>query len=80
MKNSRPTKSHDKESQFPIRWITVYRKAFQRTYRRYVYYPEIRLTGKWLQDTGFKTGMKVKITCAHRKLVITVATCKNTSL
>ncbi|MEO4006000.1 SymE family type I addiction module toxin [Flavobacterium sp. CAU 1735] len=80
MKNSRPTKSHDKERLSQIRRITVYGKAFQRTYGRYVYYPEIRLAGKWLQDTGFKTRMKVKISYSYKKIIITVDTCKNTSL
>ncbi|THF51947.1 type I toxin-antitoxin system SymE family toxin [Flavobacterium supellecticarium] len=37
------------------------------------------LAGKWLQESGFKTGMKVKISCAYRKLIITVGTRKDTS-
>ncbi len=78
MKNSTPTKKNHPEKELQTRRVTVYGKIYPRANGRYVYYPEIRLAGKWLQNTGFKPEMKVKITCANRKLIITVETEKNT--
>lgn len=80
MKNSTPSSNHNKQKKLPVRRVSVYGKAFPRAYGRYVYYPEIRLDGKWLQESGFKTGMKVKISCEYRKLIITVDTRKDPSL
>ncbi|WP_168732731.1 SymE family type I addiction module toxin [Flavobacterium supellecticarium] len=80
MKNSTPSRNRNKQKKFPVRLVSVYGKAFPRAYGRYVYYPEIRLAGKWLQEAGFKTTMKVKISCEYRKLIITVDTTKNTYL
>ncbi len=80
MKNSTPTRNRNKQKKLPVRRVSVYGKAFPRAYGRYVYYPEIRLAGKWLQEAGFKITMKVKISCEYRKLIITVDTRKDPSL
>ena len=34
------------------------------------YAPQIRITGKWLKDAGFKKGAKVKIEIVRNKLVL----------
>ncbi|TWP23020.1 type I addiction module toxin, SymE family [Apibacter muscae] len=35
-----------------------------------VYYPEIRLAGKWLQDFGFKAGDILTLECNKNQIVI----------
>lgn len=55
------------------RQITICKKSFARAHNRYVYFPEIYLRGKWLKDSGFKTGHIVDVACEEGKLVITLS-------
>ena len=52
------------------RRLKVISKAFPRDYQRYVRFPEIRLSGKWLRDTGFDSGQFVIV--SHKKNEITI--------
>lgn len=56
------------------RRITVCSKGFERlSGQRWVFFPIISLSGKWLQDSGFKVGHTVDITCEEGKLTITLS-------
>jgi len=33
-------------------------------------FPEIRLRGKWLKESGFESGQVVSIVCSDKKLII----------
>ena len=52
------------------RQLKVISKVFPREYNRYVTFPEIRLSGKWLKDLGFNCGQFVIV--SHRKTKITI--------
>ncbi len=52
------------------RKLKVYPKAFPRANHNIVFFPEIRLSGKWLQDTGFDFGQEVTIQHEKDKIVI----------
>lgn len=39
--------------------------------KRSVEIPQIRLQGKWLQETGFKPGDNLNVQCEDGKLIIT---------
>jgi hypothetical protein len=56
-----------------IRKLTICRKGFTRKTCRCVFLPSINLSGKWLQQNGFKSGQVIDIACEKGKLVITVA-------
>ena len=53
------------------RQLKIYPKYFSRTYDSIIF-PEIRLCGKWLQDSGFKCGEAVHVKYEKNKIVITV--------
>lgn len=56
------------------RRLTVCSKGFERlSGQRWVFFPIISLSGKWLQDSGFKIGHIVDITCEEGKLIITLS-------
>lgn len=54
------------------RELKVYEKYISRPYYRTVIFPEIRLCGKWLRDTGFDCGQSVTILHEQNKIIITV--------
>ncbi|WP_312305994.1 SymE family type I addiction module toxin [Chryseobacterium sp.] len=53
-----------------IRNLTVSHKSFERAYRRLVFFPEIRLTGKWLLECGFEPGDKVLVTVRRNQITL----------
>ncbi|WP_118953257.1 SymE family type I addiction module toxin [Taibaiella helva] len=56
------------------RRITVCGKQLGRfSGRRYVRFPIISLTGKWLQDSGFKIGHVVDVVSDNGKITITLS-------
>ena len=55
------------------RQLTICHKAFQRAYNGYATFPIIKLTGKWLKDSGFKGGQVIDVVCYDGRLVITIA-------
>lgn len=63
--------SEGKQKHTGKRNLKVYRKYFFRSYRGVVF-PEIRLCGKWLQETGFNSGDIVTVQHEKNKIIITV--------
>lgn len=56
------------------RRLTICSKGFERlSGRRYVFFPALSLSGKWLQDSGFKIGHVVNISCEEGRLTITLS-------
>lgn len=53
-----------------IRNLTVSHKPFERAYRRLVFFPEIRLAGKWLLECGFEPGDKVLVTVRRNQILL----------
>nr|WP_306552699.1 SymE family type I addiction module toxin [Chryseobacterium sp. WG23] len=53
-----------------IRNLTVSHKSFERAYRRVVFFPEIRLAGKWLLECGFEPGDKVLVTVRRNQIIL----------
>lgn len=62
-----------------VRKLTVCNKVFPREtarencFRGNVAFPIISLTGKWLLETGFRSGHVVDIACEEGKLTITIS-------
>jgi toxic protein SymE len=54
------------------RSIAVGSVSQNRSSNRYVEVPALKLTGKWLQESGFKYGSQVKIKVEKNKLTITL--------
>lgn len=52
--------------------MTICNKYFRREKGNAIF-PDIRLCGKWLMESGFKGGHVIDIRCEDRKLVITLA-------
>ena len=63
--------SAQKQKHTGKRNLKVYPKYFFRSYRGVVF-PEIRLCGKWLQETGFNVNDTVTIQHEKNKIVITI--------
>lgn len=53
--------------------MTLCNKGFRRVDNRYVHFPELRLCGKWLEESGFRAGHVVDIRYGDRQLLITIA-------
>lgn len=53
------------------RKLKVLPRYFSRRWKEVVF-PEIRLTGKWLQDVGFICGKKVNVEHEKNKITITL--------
>jgi toxic protein SymE len=54
------------------RRLKVVAKTFPREYHRYVIFPEIKLSGKWLKDMGFVSGKHVIVSHRKNKIIITL--------
>jgi hypothetical protein len=52
------------------RKLTVGYKFQNRAFNQLVQMPEIKLTGKWLKESGFEEGQQVKVIVQEKKLVI----------
>ena len=50
--------------------LTVSHKSFARAYRRLVFFPEIRLAGKWLLECGFEPGDHVVVTVRRNQIIL----------
>ncbi|MGR3857550.1 SymE family type I addiction module toxin [Chryseobacterium indologenes] len=50
--------------------LTVFLKSFSRAYGRIVYFPEIRITGKWVQQCGFQAGDKILVTVSRNQIIL----------
>lgn len=62
-----------------VRKLTVCSKRFPRMpaalgyHNVYIDFPAILLTGKWLRDSGFRSGHVVDVACWEGRLVITLS-------
>lgn len=50
--------------------LTVFLKSFSRAYGRIVYFPEIRITGKWVQQCGFQAGDRIVVTVSRNQIIL----------
>jgi formylmethanofuran dehydrogenase subunit D len=55
------------------RQLRIHRKYSPRARHKYVPVPEIRLSGNWLHDLGFKEGKEVKVAIKKGQLIVTLA-------
>ncbi|HCA09635.1 SymE family type I addiction module toxin [Chryseobacterium sp.] len=55
---------------FRNRNLTVSHRCFERSYRRHVFFPEIRIAGKWVQECGFETGDRVAVTVCRNQIIL----------
>lgn len=53
------------------RSLKVYPKYFQRS-NQTVEFPQIRLCGKWVQDSGFVCGQEITVVHDRNRIVITI--------
>lgn len=54
------------------RHLTVLRKGQPRQKgKHYITHPDLRLSGLWMAQTGFRSGQRVAVECFNRKLIIT---------
>lgn len=60
-----------------VRKLTICNKGFRRAginfTQGYAVLPVICLTGKWLEEMGFRGGHTVDVTCEKHKLTITIS-------
>jgi len=56
---------------FRSRKLTVSHKSYGRSYHRHVFFPEIKIAGKWVQECGFKAGDKVIVTVSECRIIVT---------
>ena len=52
------------------RKLKIGTKFQNRSFRQIVIMPELKLTGKWLKESGFEEGQEVKVIVENKKLVI----------
>ena len=52
--------------------LKICSKYYPRENFRPVFFPEIRLAGKWLEDLGFECGEEVTVKYSEKKLEITL--------
>ncbi|WP_395973686.1 SymE family type I addiction module toxin [Chryseobacterium cucumeris] len=69
MKRKRRMNS-SKYNELHNRNLTVFLKSFSRAYGRIVYFPEIRVTGKWVQQCGFQAGDKILVTVRRNQIIL----------
>ncbi len=53
------------------RKMRIYKHYFPRAWSNYVVFPEIRLAGRWLMESGFVPGQRIRVTCEYERIVIT---------
>ncbi len=58
-----------KKQKDTIKPLKIYKKYFKR-FNGYLIFPEIRLSGKWLQKNGFTVGQKVRVTHEANRILI----------
>ncbi|NIF05171.1 type I toxin-antitoxin system SymE family toxin [Chryseobacterium sp. Tr-659] len=69
MKRTRRMNS-SKYNELHNRNLTVFLKSFSRAYGRIVYFPEIRITGKWVQQCGFQAGDRIVVTVSRNQIIL----------
>ncbi|OJU73761.1 MAG: hypothetical protein BGO09_04145 [Bacteroidetes bacterium 47-18] len=68
-----PSTTRQRAGTAKIRKMRICRRYFERqTGCRFAVFPDIRLSGRWLQDSGFEAGQYIRIAHRHRHIIITV--------
>jgi toxic protein SymE len=62
--------SPNKYKIFRSRNLKVFRKSFARAYYNEVFFPEIRIAGKWVQDCGFEAGDRVAVIVSRNQIIL----------
>ena len=52
------------------RKLKIYKKYFSRCNHRFIVLPEIRLSGRWLSDMGFKSGEDLLVQNENDRIII----------
>lgn len=60
-----------------VRYSKIHAKAQQRAGKKLVYYPEIRLSGKWLAELGFAIGDPISFSFVENFILIMRADSSN---
>ncbi len=55
-----------------IRKMRICRRFFERQTGHCAIFPDIRLCGRWLQDSGFRPGQYIRIKHRYQHITITV--------
>ncbi|UKB86312.1 type I toxin-antitoxin system SymE family toxin [Chryseobacterium sp. MEBOG06] len=62
--------SQNKYNELLNRNLTVSLKSFSRAYGKIVYFPEIRIAGKWVEQCGFQAGDKILVTVSRNQIIL----------
>lgn len=54
----------------PHRNLTVSHKCYERAYHKRVFFPEIRIAGRWVQECGFEPGDRVVVTVSRHQIIL----------
>ncbi len=60
-------------SKAKIRKMRICNRYFDRKYGQQAVFPDIRLCGRWLKESGFTAGQYIHIAHEQHKIVITLA-------
>lgn len=53
-----------------IKTLTIYCKYVERFIKGFIPTPEIRLTGKWVEKIGFKSGNKIAVLYQQNRIIL----------
>jgi toxic protein SymE len=62
--------NRNKYKEFRNRNLTVFLKSFSRAYGKTVFFPEIRIAGKWVQQCGFQPGDRILVTVCRNQIIL----------
>jgi toxic protein SymE len=62
--------NYSKYNELHNRNLTVFLKSFSRAYGKIVYFPEIRIAGKWVQQCGFQAGDKILVSVSKNQIIL----------
>lgn len=62
--------NRSKYKMISYRNLTVFHKSFARADHRQVFFPEIRIAGKWVQQCGFEPGDRVLVTVYKNQIIL----------
>lgn len=66
----KPENNNSKNKHTRERNLTVSHKSFERAYHRHVFFPEIRIAGKWVLDCGFEPGDRVVVKVRKNHIIL----------
>lgn len=62
--------NRSKYNELRNRNLTVSLKSFSRAYGKIVYFPEIRIAWKWVEQCGFQAGEKILVTVCRNQIIL----------